>query len=160
VFFGGTNIAFSSTASADIVETTSAGVAAAATAAPTAAPTVLPTPSPIPTPSQIATIAPGPTASPTPSAPTCNFPAADFGWTQQNKNKPVVFTSVSSPTSGSCAITFYRWEYGAPDNTTDAGNFPTISHTFALKGASYQVTLTVTNPRGTTSITKTVTTLS
>jgi PKD repeat protein len=157
VFFGGTNIAFSSSASADIVRTTSAGVALV-TAAPTVAPTVAPTP--VPTPSGIVTIPPGPTASPTPSAPTCNFPAADFGWTQQNKTKPVVFTSASSPTSGACAITFYRWEYGAPDNTTDAGNLPTISHSFAVRGQSYQVTLTVTNPRGTTSITKTVTTLS
>ncbi len=156
VFFGGTDIAFSSSASADIVTTTSAGVAAV----PTAAPTASPTPTPVPTASQIVTIPPGPTASPTPSAPTCNFPAADFGWTQQNKTKPVVFTSVSSPTSGSCAITFYRWEYGAPDNTTDAGNLPTVNHAFALRGASYQVTLTVTNPRGTTSITKTVTTQS
>lgn len=158
VFFGGTNVAFSSAASADVVSTASVPVPAPS-AAPTAAPTPEPTPSPIPTPSQIATIPPGPTASPTPSAPTCNFPSANFGWTQQNKNRPVVFTSVSSPTTGSCAITFYRWEYGAPDNTTDAGNLPTVSHAFAIQGRSYLVTLTVTNPRGTTSITRTVTTL-
>jgi PKD repeat protein len=63
------------------------------------------------------------------------------------------------PTTGSCAITFYRWEYGAPDNTTDAGNIPTVSHAFALQNRDYLVTLTVTNPRGTTSITKTVRTL-
>ena len=157
VFFGGTNVSFSSSASADIVATTSAG-AAVATAAPTPVPTVEVTP--VPTPSGIATIPPGPTASPAPSAPTCNFPGADFGWTQQNKNRPVVFTSVSTPTSGACAITFYRWEYGAPDNTTDAGNLPTVSHQFALQGRDYQVTLTVTNPRGTTSITKNVRTLS
>ncbi len=157
VFFGGTDIAFSSSASADIVATTSAGVVAP-TAAPTAAPTVEITPAPQPSGSE--TLPPGPTDSPAPSAPTCNFPGADFGWSQQNKNKPVVFVSASSPTSGSCAITFYRWEYGAPDNTTDAGNLPTVNHQFALQGRDYQVTLTVTNPRGTTSITKTVRTLS
>jgi hypothetical protein len=157
-FFGGTNIAFSSSASADIVATSSAGVAPTVPPAPTVTPS--PTPSPIPTPSQIATMSPGPVASPTPSAPTCNFPAADFGWSQQNKNRPVVFISGSSPTTGACAITFYRWEYGTPDNTTDAGNLPTVSHTFALQGRDYVVTLTVTNPRGTTSISKTVRTLS
>jgi Flp pilus assembly protein TadG len=152
VFFGGTNVTFSSTASADIVSTPFTG------AAPTAAPTVtpVPTPSPVPTASQIVTIPPGPTMSATPSAPTCNLPSADFGWTQQNKNRPVVFTSASSPTTGSCQITFYRWEYGAPDNTTDAGNLPTVSHDFALDGTTYVVTLTVTNARGTVAIQKSV----
>jgi hypothetical protein len=71
----------------------------------------------------------------------------------------VVFTSSSSPTSGSCAITFYRWEYGAPDNTTDAGNLTTVTHSFAIQNRDYIVTLTVTNPRGTASISKTVHTL-
>jgi hypothetical protein len=97
--------------------------------------------------------------SATPSAPTCNLPSVNFSWTQQNKNKPVDFTSSSGPTSGSCAITFYRWEYGAPDNTTDAGNLPTVSHSFALQNRDYVVTLTVTNARGTASISKTVHTL-
>ena len=157
-FFGGTDVAFSSSATADIVTTDATG--ATPTANPTAGPTATPSPTatPVPTASQIATIPPDPTASPTPSAPTCNLPSANFGWTQQNKNRPVVFTSVSSPTTGSCAITFYRWEYGAPDGTTDAGNLPTVSHTFALQGHTYQVTLTVTNPRGTASITYAVVT--
>ena len=152
-FFGGSNVTFSSSASAAVINT-----AISSAANPTAAPTVTPspTPSPIPTPSQITTIPPGPTMSPTPSAPTCNLPGVDFGWTQLNKNKPVVFTSTSSPTTGSCAITFWRWEYGTPDNTTDAGTLPTVSHTFALQNRDYLVTLTVTNPRGTSSITKTV----
>ncbi len=154
-FFGGTNVAFSSAAAADIVATNHT-VAAPPTAAPT--PTPDPTPSPIPTPSQIATTSPGPEVTAGPTAPACNLPGVDFGWSQQNKNRPVVFTSVSTPTSGSCAISFYRWEYGAPDNTTAAGNLPTVSHAFVQQGTSYQVTLTVTNPRGTASITKTVTT--
>ena len=160
-FFGGTNVQFSSSASADIVMTASAGAGPGVTAAPTAAPTATPevTPSPIPTASQIVTIPPAPTASATPSAPTCNLASADFSWTQQNKTKPVVFTSSSLPTSGSCAITFYRWEYGAPDNTTDAGLISTASHTFAIQNRDYIVTLTVTNPRGTTAISKIVHTL-
>ena len=155
VFFGGTNVVFSSTAAADIVSTPFTG--AVSTAAPTVTP--VPTPSPIPTPSQIVTIPPGPTISPTPSAPTCNLPTVNFTWTQQNKNRPVVFDGTSSsPTSGSCQITFWRWEYGAPDNTTDAGVLPTVSHDFALDGQTYVVTLTVTNARGTIFIQKNVTT--
>ena len=148
VFFGGTDVAFSSTAVADVVSTASGG------ASPTAAPTATPTDTPAPTDSE----SPDPTESPAPTTPTCNFPGANFGWTQQNKNRPVVFTSVSSPTTGSCAITFYRWEYGLPDGSTDAGNLPTVSHSFANQGFTYNVTLTVTNPRGTTSITLPVTT--
>jgi PKD repeat protein len=68
----------------------------------------------------------------------------------------VVFTSTSTPTSGTCQITFWRWEYG--DGTTDAGNLPTTSHTYPAQGTSYQVTLTVTNPAGVASIIATVTT--
>lgn len=157
VFFGGTNVNFSSSASADVVTTSTAGLTPTVPPAPTATPT--PTATPIPTPSQIATIPPTPTGSPAPSAPTCNLPASSFSWSQLNKNKPVDFVSFSSPTTGSCAITFYRWEYGAPDNTTDAGNLPTVSHAFAIQAKDYLVTLTVTNPRGTASITKLVHTL-
>jgi hypothetical protein len=161
VFFGGTNIGFSSTAAADIVATTGAGVTATVPPAPTPSPTA----TPIPTPSPIATIPPVPTIPPASAAPTpvptsaCNLPSANFGWNQVNKNKPVDFTSASSPTTGTCAITFYRWEYGAPDNGVDAGNLPTTSHTFALQSKTYNVTLTVTNPAGTSSITKAVRTL-
>jgi hypothetical protein len=156
-FFGGTNVSFSSTAAADVVMTTHTGSSATVPPAPTVTPS--PTPSPVPTASQIVTIPPAPTMSATPSAPTCNLPSPNFSWTQQNKTRPVVFTSSSSPTTGSCAITFYRWEYGSPDNTTDAGNLPTVSHSFAIQNRDYLVTLTVTNPRGTASITKTVHTL-
>jgi PKD repeat protein len=64
------------------------------------------------------------------------------------------FTSTSTPTSGPCAITFWRWEFG--DGTTDAGNLPTTSHDYnpsgATNGETYLVTLTVTNPGGSTSI--------
>jgi hypothetical protein len=163
VFFGGTNITFSSTAAADVVSTQTAAVTAtvppSATATPTPTATPIPTATPFPTPSQLATPSPAPSGTPAPSAPTCNLPSANFGWNQQNKNRPVDFTSASSPTTGTCAITFYRWEYGAPDNGVDAGNLPTVSHSFALQSRTYNVTLTVTNPAGTNSITKAVRTL-
>ena len=58
----------------------------------------------------------------------------------------MVFTSASTPTSGDCAITYWRWEFG--DGQTDAGNVPTTSHTYPSQGASYTATLTVTNPGG------------
>jgi len=85
-----------------------------------------------------------------------------FTYHQQNKNQDVDFTSISTPTSGPCAITFWRWEFG--DGQTGAGNLPTTSHDYntagATSGESYAVTLTVTNPGGSTSITLTVVTRS
>jgi Flp pilus assembly protein TadG len=152
-FFGGTNVAFSSTASADIVNTPNvvAGATAGPTAAPTAAPTatVLPTATPFPTPSGVVS------ATPSPSAPTCSPPVPNFTFTVSNKK--VDFVSTSTPTSGTCQITFWRWEYG--DGATDAGGvvFATSSHTYGSK-ATFSVILTVTNPYGSVSITKSVTT--
>jgi Flp pilus assembly protein TadG len=143
VFFGGTNITFNSVAAADMIDTASAA-AGVPTPVPTA--TILPTDTPIPTPSGAATAPP--TAAPTPSAPTCPQPIASFTYSQQNKNKPVVFdgASWSSPTSGSCQITFWRWEYG--DGQIDAGNFPSASHDYNCDGCTFNVALTVTNPFG------------
>jgi Flp pilus assembly protein TadG len=150
VFFGGTDVAFSSTASADIVHTPFTGTGTGSSSAPTVAPTptVLPTVTPFPTPSGV------PVATPTPSAPTCSPPVANFTFSQQNKNKPVDFVSTSTPTSGSCQILFWRWDFG--DNTTSAGNPPTISHDYNCQGCTFTVTLTVTNAYGPVSIQKTV----
>jgi hypothetical protein len=156
VFFGGTNITFSATATADMIDTTSARVAAGAPTAtappiptPTVAPTaaVNPTASPFPTPSGVA-------ASPTASAPVCPPPFANFTYTVQNKK--VNFTSTSTPTTGTCQITFWRWEYG--DGVTDAGNFSTANHQYPNNNRSYTVVLTVTNPYGSVSVTTVVTT--
>jgi hypothetical protein len=82
-----------------------------------------------------------------------------FTYSQQNKNKPVDFNgTASTPTSGACQITFWRWEYG--DGATDAGNFPTASHSYACKGCTYTVILTVTTPYGSVSYSRSVTTQS
>ena len=153
VFFGGTNLAFSSTASADIVQTPFTGPVS--TAGPTVAPTptVLPTVTPFPTPSGIVV------PSPTPSAPTCSPPVANFTFSQARKQDPVVFTSTSTPISGSCQILFWRWDFG--DNTTSAGNPPTTNHDYGNqnRGHTFTVTLTVTNAYGPVSMSKLVTTL-
>jgi Flp pilus assembly protein TadG len=155
-FFGGTNITFTSLASADMVQTpftAGSNPTSAPTATPVPTATVLPTATPFPTPSGL------PVATPTPSAPTCAFPVANFTFDQQNKNKPVDFTSTSTPVpppSTSCQIQFWRWDFG--DNSTSAGNPPTISHDYNCQGCTYTVTLTVTNARGPVSIQKTVTT--
>jgi Flp pilus assembly protein TadG len=152
VFFGGTNITFSSVATADMIDTTLfAAPTAIPTATPVPTPTVNPTATPFPTPSGIA-------ASPTPSAPVCSPPVVNFTYSQQNKNAPVLFVSTSTPTTGTCQISFWRWEYG--DGGTDAGNFPNSSHTYPCKGCSYNAILTVTNPFGSVSVRATVTTKS
>ena len=152
-FTGGPHVTFVSTASADVVHLPPP---VGATPAPSATPTATPTPAPTPTPTPGPSATPGPTptsaptASPTPTpTPTCAPPVAAFSASQQNKNKPVAFTSTSSPTSGPCAITYWRWEFG--DGQTDAGNLPTTTHAYPAEGTTYLVTLTVTNPGSTNS---------
>jgi hypothetical protein len=154
VFTGGADITFLSNATADVIKLP------AAAGAPSAPPSPSPSPSPSPNLSPSPGVSPSPSPQPSPSpspSPTCAAPVANFSTTQQNKNKPVVFSSGgTSPTSGQCAITFWRWEYG--DGETDAGNLTSTSHDYPLEGHTYQATLSVTNPGGTTSVTLPVTT--
>jgi hypothetical protein len=150
VFTGGSGVTFASTASSDVID-----LPAPAGPAPTPSPTPTPTPTPTPDPSATPGPTPTPTATPSPT-PSCPLPSVGYTYTQQNKNKPVVFTSISTPTSGACAITYWRWEFG--DGQTDAGNLPSTSHTYPAQGTSYTATLTVTNPGGSVAYTATVTT--
>ena len=151
MFTGGQNMTLQSVATADIVNVPAGGTSATPTPTPT--PTATPTPTPT-TPG--ATPTPTATATPTPTPTPCAAPTVLFGWTQQNKNKPVVFTSTSTPTSGPCAISFWRWDFG--DGFTSAGAVPTASHDYGVSGATFQVTLTVTYPDGTASLIQAVTT--
>jgi hypothetical protein len=154
VFTGGQNVTFSESAEADII------AYPASLPFPTPAPTPTPTPSPTPTPTPAPTGAPtptpaGPTPSPSPTptpVPTCAPPTVGFTTSQQNKNKPVIFTSTSTPTTGLCAISYYRWEFG--DGATSAGSLPSASHDYGRtgQGLTFNVTLTVTTPGGTYSI--------
>jgi hypothetical protein len=155
-FTGGQNVTLTSTAKADVIEVPVPVATPTPTPTPSASPTPTPTPGPTPTPT------PTPTPAPTPTpTPACSPPFASATWTQQNKNKPVVFTSTSSPTSGECAIFNWRWEWGhGGSEPVSNGYLPTVSHTFPGKGVTYTVTLTVTNPYGTTTTYLTVTTLS
>lgn len=149
-FIGGQTITLRSESTADIVYVPpptgvpSAAPSASASAAPSASAG----------PSSSASVAP----SSSPSVAPCPTPIAGFTTFQQNKNRPVEFTSSSSPTSGACGISFYRWDFG--DGQTGAGANSTISHDYAQKGATYAVTLTVTYPDGTVSVVLNVTTQS
>ena len=157
-FTGGSNVTFAESATADVVV-----VPAAAGVPPSPSPSPSPSPTPTPAPSQspgpTPTPAPTPTPTPTP-APTCAPPTVAFSTSQQNKNWPVEFRSLATPTTGACAISYWRWEYG--DGTTDAGNLPTTSHDYgdANKGRTFNVTLTITMPAGTFSYIAAVTTKS
>jgi Flp pilus assembly protein TadG len=156
-FIGGQSINLQSVSTADIVNVPLA--AGAPTPTPTLAPTPTPTPAPtpVPTPTPVGqTPTPAPTPTPTPTPVPCPTPLAGFTTSQQNKNKPVVFTSTSSPTSGTCAINFWRWDFG--DGQTSAGAISTASHDYGVSGASFTVVLTVTYPSGTVSVSRTVTT--
>jgi hypothetical protein len=147
VFTGGPNVTFNQAATADIIALPAAWVPG--TPPPTAPPT--------PTPDPSASVAPAPTPTP---APTCSPPWVSFTYSQQNRNRPVVFTSTSTPTTGSCAITYWRWEFG--DGNWAAGNLPSTSHDYgsANRGVTFSVTLTVTTPAGTFSYTAPITTRS
>lgn len=147
-FFGGSNVTLTSAATADIVNVPPPNGNVGG-----------PSGSPSSSPSASASASPSASASASPSpvpTPTCAPPIPAFTYSQQNKNKPVDFVSTSSPTSGNCAITYWRWDYG--DNSTDAGNLPTVSHDFPAKGTTYTVMLSVTNPGSTMTYTTTVTT--
>ena len=103
-------------------------------------PTSAPTPTPVPTPTVLPTVTPFPTPSPVSDhvadadpQPTCSPPVANFSWTQQNKNKPVVFTDGEHPLDADVRATarspFWRWEYGPPTTPPSAGGTPTRSAT-------------------------------
>ena len=143
LFTGGQNVTFQRVATADIIVVPQI---AQSSPGPTAGPTATPTAAP--------------TASPTASPPTCVAPIVNFTFSQASKNGPVAFTSTSTPTSGVCAITYWRWEFG--DGQWSAGAVSTASHDYGSnhKGDTFQVTLTVTTPGGTFWIIKSVTTLS
>jgi hypothetical protein len=151
-FTGGSDITLASAATADVVI-----VPTVAAATPAATPTPAPTPGATPTPDPAATPgptpAPTPAPSPTPSPTPCTPAFANFTFTQQNKTKPVVFTSTSTPTTGPCAIAYWRWEFG--DGEVEAANVATTSHDYgaANRGLSFTVSLTVTVPGGVTTTT-------
>jgi len=133
-FTGGQNVTFTSTANADVI--------------------YIPPPPATPTPTATATA----TATATPN---CSAPLVSFTASQQNKTKPVVFTSTSSPVGGECGITYWRWEFG--DGATDAGNTPSTTHDYGStnRGRSFSVRLTVTYAGGTqtATLTQSITTL-
>ena len=144
-FTGGSNVSLGSTAKANVI-VVPAVAGASATPTPTPTPTPAPTPGPTPVPSPT----PAPTPTPTPCAPAF----ASFTYSQDKKNDPIVFTSMSTPTSGACAINYWRWDFG--DNSTSAGNLPTVSHDYGAphRGETFTVALTVTVP-GSPSVTTT-----
>ena len=145
-FTGGPNVTFSKVAQADVIVTPAA--AGAPTPTPTPAPTPTPSPTPTPDPSASATPTPSPSPTPTP-APTCAAPYVAFTTSQARKQDPVNFTSTATPTTGACAISYWRWDFG--DTQFSAGNLPSVSHDYGNqgRGKTYTVTLTVTMPSGT-----------
>ena len=151
---GRQHLTFSSTARADFVKI------------PTPGATPLPTPTPTPTPTPIPGASPTPSPTPAPSAtlaPGCWWnwwPQAGFTFSQATKQSAVLFTSTSTPTTGVCQITYWRWEFG--DGVISAGNLSTSSHDYSQGsrqwGKTFNVTLSVTNAYSTQSRTIAITT--
>ncbi len=158
---GRQHLTFTSTARADFIKIPTPGATAAPTPTPTPTPTPVPGASPTPTPTPTPTPAPAPTATAAPGCWWNWWPQAGFTFSQARKQDPVHFTSTSTPTTGTCQINYWRWEFG--DGVISAGNLSTASHDYSQGsqhwGQTFQVTLSVTNAYATTSRTISVTTL-
>jgi hypothetical protein len=97
------------------------------------------TPSPTPRPTQVPTPAPTPTPEPTPIP----APHASFTWSQDGLTTTVLFADASSG-----AIDSWSWDFGDGASSSEASP----SHDYGSIGA-WQVTLTVTGPGGSDSVT-------
>ncbi len=113
------------------------------TPAPTATPRITPRPTTTPRPTRT----PTPTGTPTPTQTPA--PTADFTWNQSGLTTVVDFTDGSSG-----SVVTWSWEFEGGGSSSQ----PNPSHDFGLPGV-YSVTLTVTGPGGSSSITKPVTVL-
>lgn len=132
MFTGGQDVAFTSTARANVIIVPEVAVTTSST-----------TTSETTTTTETTTTETTTTETTTTATP-CTPAYAGFTYTQADKNADVVFASTSTPTTGDCAILYWRWDFG--DGAVSAGNPTTISHKYNKKGQQYTVTLTVTVP--------------
>jgi Flp pilus assembly protein TadG len=103
------------------------------------------TPIPIPSGSAAPSASTGPSAAPSsPPAGCTTAPAANFTFSQLNKNRPVVFQDASTAVAG-CAITAWSWSFG---DGSPAGTAQHPTHAYPTQATPYNVTLTVTNGAG------------
>ena len=137
-FFGGTNVAFTRSATAQLE-----ALPAPRTAEP------LETDSPSPSASESASPSGSASASPSasPSSAACFIPSAGFTYNANpsSKHAPTTLSVVDTTTSPSCAITSWFWQWG--DGSTSMVKDPS-SHLYLVPG-TYFVTLTVANAAGT-----------
>jgi Flp pilus assembly protein TadG len=137
VFFGGTSITFSSTATNQI---------SALPPMPTAPPGA-PTDTPVPS------VTPEPSVTPVPTVMPCQLPSAAFTYTKSGSNSPVDVTVTDTSTaSASCGITQWTWNWGDGSAATiDFGAAQLHTHRYLNPGPgnkNYHLTLTVQNSAG------------
>ncbi len=158
-FFGGTDVTFAQSASAQIAVRPSVGAPTPTpTATPLPTPTPTPTPTPVPTPTPTGTVAPTPTPTPAPTptpTPFCIPPTADFSFSPSSgikKKTNFQFTDLST-TTPSCPLT-WSWNFG--DGAGDsASTLQNPVHQYQIKG-TFTVTLVVSNFGGPATRTRTV----
>jgi Flp pilus assembly protein TadG len=133
-FFGGTNIAFTRSATTQL-EALPAPVTAGAITTTTSTST------------STSSTATSTTTTTTSTTTACLIPSAGFTSTisPSDRTAPVTLTVVDTTTSPSCAITSWFWQWG--DGTTSLLQNPG-AHLYLAKG-TYKITLTVTNAAGT-----------
>jgi Flp pilus assembly protein TadG len=141
VFTGGQDITFASSAEAQINTppvVTSGG--------PTPTP-VAPTPTPTLPPGATPTPTPAPTGAPT-IPPLCSAPVASFTWTNP-ANKRIDFTDTSTNMATAGCNNVWSWNFGDGAGTS-AAQHPTYTY---QTGSQRDVTLTVSNDAGSSSVT-------
>ena len=102
-----------------------------------------------------------PSTSVTVPASCSTLPTATIGFSQQNKNQPVVFTSGAQPSTGACAVNEFLWDFGQTVNGVESTSTEANpSYDYGAQGKTFTVTLTVTNMAGSTTVSANVTTMS
>lgn len=153
MFFGGTDVTLSSTASAQVVTPPTAAAPTEASPSPTATPAPTATPLPTPTPDPLAS----PTASPSPSpTPYCVPPSASFtvnpthGARYKNANFPgTVFTfsdTTANMTAPECNPV-WSWNFGDGLGKSSLQN-PTYVYGSSNDNPGFLVTLVASNLGG------------
>jgi len=141
-FFGGTNVAFTRSATAQMEALPAPATLPPITTTTTSTTTTSATTSTTSTSTSTST-----TTTTTTSTVACVMPSAGFTYTANpnSKHAPVTLSVVDTTTSPACAITSWFWQWG--DGSTSMIKDPT-AHVYLAPG-TYFITLTVANAAGT-----------
>jgi Flp pilus assembly protein TadG len=146
IFFGGTSLTLTQSASAQI-DVRPNIAQSSATPTPTPSDTPTPSASPTPTPTPTDSGSPSPTPSPTPT-PYCAPPVANFDFSPHSGKKKVTtfqFNDMSTTDPG-CTIT-WSWNFGDGAGSSSVSTLQNPTHVYQTQG-TFTVVLVVSNTGG------------